>query len=86
MAVNLAALRAALICMGTTAEVANKITTMQGIDTIEELHILTDNEVETLCRAIHRPGGLMPNPAILQAGLPLHWQLAYLHRSPIQVM
>ena len=68
MAANLAALRAALVHMGTTAEVANEITAMQGIDTIEELRILTDDEVETLCHAIRRPGGLMPNPAFNAAG------------------
>ena len=50
MAANLAALRAALVHMGTTAKVANEITMTQGIDTIEELRILTDDEVETLCR------------------------------------
>ena len=68
MAANLAALCAALVRMGTTAEVANKITAKQGIDTIEELRILTDDEVETLCCAIRRPGGLMPNPAFNAAG------------------
>ena len=68
MAANLVALRAALVRMGATADVANEITAMQGIDTIEELCILTDDEVETLCRAICRPGGLMPNPAINAAG------------------
>ena len=67
-----------------TAEVANEITAMQGIDTIEELRILTDDEVETLCCAIRRPGGLMPNPAFNAAAL--RWQPAHLHRSPIQVM
>ena len=68
MAVNLAALRAALVRMGTTAEVANEITATQGIDTIKELCILTDDKVETLCHAIRRPGGLMPNPAFNAAG------------------
>ena len=68
MAANLAALRAALVRLGTTAEVANEITATQGIDTIEELRILTDDEVETLCHAIRRPGGLMPNPAFNAAG------------------
>ena len=68
MAANLASLRAALVRMGTTAEVANEITVTQGIDTIDELCILTDDEVETLCRAIRRPGGLIPNPAFNAAG------------------
>ena len=68
MAANLAALRAALVRMGTTAEVANEITATQGIDTIEELRILTDDEAETLCHAIRCPGGLMPNPAFNAAG------------------
>ena len=65
---NLAALRAALVRMGTTAEVAIEITATQGIDTIEELRILTDDVVETLCRAPRCPGGLMPNPAFNAAG------------------
>ena len=87
MAANLAALRAALVRLGTTAEVANEITATQGIDTIEELRILTDDEVETLCRAIRRPGGLMLTPhTTLQVGPPPLWLLASLHRSPIQVM
>ena len=68
MAVNLAALRAALVRMGKTAEVANEITVMQGIDTIEELCILTDDEVETIFHAICRPGRLMPNPVFNAAG------------------
>ena len=29
---------------------------------------MTDDEVETLCRGIRRPGGLMPNPVINAAG------------------
>ena len=79
MAANLVTLRAALVHVGTTAEVANEITATQGIDTIEELRMLTDDEVETLCRTIRRPGGLMPNPvfnavggtaAALAAGIP----------------
>ena len=68
MAANLATLRAALVHMGTTAKVVNEITAMQGIDTIKELCILTDDEVKTLCRAIHCPGGLMLNPAFNAAG------------------
>ena len=68
MAVNLAALRAALGRMGTTAKVANEITAMHGIDTIKELCILTDDEVETIFRAICRPGRLMPNPVFNAAG------------------
>ena len=68
MAANLVALCAALVCMGTTADIANKITATQGIDTIEELCILTDDEVEMLCCAIRRPGGLMLNPVINAAG------------------
>ena len=68
MAVNLAALHAVLVRKGTTTEVVNEVTATQGIDTIEGLHILTDDEVETLCRAIRQPGGLMPNPAFNATG------------------
>ena len=67
MAVNLAALRAVLVRKGTTTEVVNEVTATPGIDTIEELRILTDDEVETLCRAIHHPG-VMPNPAFNATG------------------
>ena len=68
MAANLAALCTVLVCMGMTADIMNEITVMQGIDTIEGLCILTNDEVEMLCRAIHCPGGLMPNPAINATG------------------
>ena len=68
MAMNLAALRAALVHMGATTEVANEITATQAFDTIEDLCILTDDEVKNLCHAIRRPGGLMPNPALNAAG------------------
>ena len=54
--------------MHTTAKVVNEITATQDIDTIEELQILTDDKVETLCNAIHHLGGLMPNPAFNAAG------------------
>ena len=54
MAAHLAALRTALVRMGTTADVANEITATQGIDTIEELCILTDDEVKALCHAIRQ--------------------------------
>ena len=68
MAANLAALRAALVHMGTTTDIMNEITATQGINTIEELCILTNDKVEMLCRAIRHPGGLMPNPAFNATG------------------
>ena len=41
-----------------SAEAALVITNTQGIDCMEELEILTDGEIENLCKVIRRPGGI----------------------------
>lgn len=51
------ALRAAFIRLGFTPAAAGEITDQQGIDTRDELKILTDSEIENLCRVIRKPGG-----------------------------
>lgn len=56
------ALCAALIRMGFTANAATCITEEQGQDSLAELTLLTDSEIENLCKVVRRPGGLMANP------------------------
>ena len=57
-----AAMRTALTHLGFTQDVAAMITNIQGVDSIDELKFLNDNEVEGLCNNIRKPGGMMPNP------------------------
>lgn len=62
-----AAIRAALGRLGFTANAAQFITDQQGLDDLDEFAILTDAEVESLCKVVRHPGGTVPNP---QAGQP----------------
>ena len=59
---DLAALRTALGRLGFTDEAANAITDTQGINDLAELELLTDSEVENLCKVVRRPGGEVANP------------------------
>ena len=52
--------RAALVRLGFTPTVAQIITDDQGLDTLEELRLLSEDEIENLTRAIRRPGGTIP--------------------------
>ena len=65
---ELVALRAALTRMGFTAAVANFIADTQGMNDLEEFLLMDDEGVGTLCKAIRRPGGQVPNPAFAAAG------------------
>ena len=51
------AMRSAFQRLGFTVEAATRITDTQGIDSVEELLLLTDHDVENLCKALKRPGG-----------------------------
>ena len=64
---ELVALRTALTCMGFTTAVASFITDTQGMNDLEEFLLLDDEGVGTLCKAIRRPGGQIPNPAFAAA-------------------
>jgi hypothetical protein len=57
-----AAMRTAMIRLGFSNPAAHAIVDDQGIDTIPELALLTDDEVENLCKVIRRPGGTINNP------------------------
>jgi hypothetical protein len=66
----LAALRTALARVGFTAPVAINITDVENIDSLEELKLLSSDDVETLCKTLRSPGGLVNNPNAGIAGQP----------------
>ena len=68
MAAALNALRTAITRMGFTDEAALAITTSQGIDSLSELELLTDGEIENLCKVVRRPGGQVAQAAGAAAG------------------
>ena len=50
-------IRAALVRMGFSKDAAGVVVDDQGLNELTEFRILTDNEVENLCRVIQKPGG-----------------------------
>ena len=56
---DLAAMRQVMVRMGFTNEGAAAVVNPegQGVDSIENLRLMTDNDVESLCAVIRRPGG-----------------------------
>jgi hypothetical protein len=64
------AMRAMFTRLGFTAAASTAIVDDQGIDTIEEVRFLTDEEAEGLCRVVRKPGGTIPNPNAGAAGQP----------------
>ena len=67
---DVVALRAALTCLGLSAKAARFITYNQGLDTLDELKVLTNDEIESLCKVVRRPGGTVPNPNTRYPGQP----------------
>ena len=63
-------LRAALMRLGFSAKAAGFITDDQGLDTLDELKVLTNDEIESLCKVVRRPGGTVPNPNAGDPGQP----------------
>ena len=51
-----------LSLLGFSREAGEFLATTQGYDTLEEFGLLTDDEVENLCKVVRRPGGVMKNP------------------------
>ena len=41
---------------------AHSITVDQGLNSLEEIGLLTDGEVVNLCKALRKPGGMVANP------------------------
>ena len=51
-------LQSAYVRIELSTESALVITDTQGIDSMEEIKILTDGEIKNLCKVIRRPGGI----------------------------
>jgi hypothetical protein len=64
MAANLAGMCNGLIDIGFTLAAATEITTGQGYDNLTAIAELTDDTVTDLISTIHKPGGMVPNPAV----------------------
>ena len=65
---NNAVMRAAMTRIGFSEVAAQALVEEQGMDTLEEIKLLTDDEIESLCKVIRRPGGTIPQPAGAVAG------------------
>jgi hypothetical protein len=65
---DLAAMRQLFQHMGYSQVAATAIVDKQGIDSLDELHILKDEEITNVCKVIHHPGGQIVNPNPLQQG------------------
>ena len=63
----LPAIRTALTRIGFTQQAADFITDAQDMNSLDEFKLMTNKEVESLCKVVQRPGGTIPNP---QAGDP----------------
>ena len=67
---DVVALRAALMRLGFSAKAAGFITDEQGLDTLNDLKVLTNGEIEIFCKVVRRPGGTVPNPNAGDPGQP----------------
>ena len=67
---DIVALHAALTRLGFSAKADGSITADQGPDTLDELKVLTNDEIESLCKVVWRPGGTVPNPSTGDPGKP----------------
>ena len=63
------ALRSTYERIGFYTEAAVVITDTQSIDSMEELEIITDGEIENMCKIIRRPGGINPITNVANLGL-----------------
>ena len=70
MAAMAAAMRTAYGRLGFSDPAATAITDDQNIDSLDELELLTEDEIESLCKALRRPGGTIANPDAANPGAP----------------
>jgi hypothetical protein len=63
-----AAMRMTFTHLGCSLVASRAIVDEQGINSINELKILTDTEIENLCKVVHHPGGQVANPNAAKAG------------------
>jgi hypothetical protein len=64
---NLVVTRQVLVLMGCSVAVATAITD-EGHNDFDELSILTDDDIDDLCKSIRRPGGTVPGPLLAGGG------------------
>ena len=64
----LVAIRALFGRMGFTNEVSDYLVTDQSLDSLDEIALLTDKDIDNLCSVVRRPGGTIannvPNPGL----------------------
>ena len=63
------ALRSAYVRIGFSPEAALVITDAQDIDCMEEFKILTDGDINNMCKVIRRPGGINTITNVANLGL-----------------
>ena len=56
-------MRAAMVRIGFSEQAAQALVEEQGIATLEEIRLLSDDEIESLCKVIRLPGGTIAQPA-----------------------
>jgi ribosomal protein S13 len=56
------AMRTMLQRIGLSAAASQVIVDEQGLDSLNEIKLLTDDEIESLCKVVRRPGGTVPGP------------------------
>jgi hypothetical protein len=56
------AMRTMLQCIGFSAAASQVLVDEQGMDTLAEIQLLTDDEIENLCKVVRQPGGTIPGP------------------------
>ncbi|KAI2507210.1 hypothetical protein MHU86_7167 [Fragilaria crotonensis] len=55
-----AVMRATMTRIGFTEAAAQALVEEQGIDSLDEVRLMTDEEIESLCKVLRRPGGMVP--------------------------
>ncbi|KAI2509583.1 hypothetical protein MHU86_4844 [Fragilaria crotonensis] len=60
---NNAVMRGVFTRIGFSESASQALVEEQGMSDLEEIKLLSDEEVESLCKVIRRPGGTVPNPA-----------------------
>ena len=58
------AMRTMLQRIGLSAAASQVIVDEQGLDSLNEIRLLTDDEIESLCKVVRRPGGTIPGPNV----------------------
>ena len=56
-------MRGVMTRIGFSEAAAQALVKKEGMNELEEIRLLSDDEVESLCKVIRRPGGTIPNPA-----------------------